>query len=280
MLHPLILSLCCLLASTEYQLNSCRLVVALPLVTLLSHLSSRCTASRRAAHLPSRCTSWLLHCLSSSSHCAAPLVISLHQLVVASPIIVLLLCRPPVISLHQLVLALPPLVVLSLRRPLVLSSRRMVVASPLDAPPTCPLVAPPSHPLSAPADCCIASRRPLVAPPSCPPIAPAGCCIVSPCITLSSSHRVGWLLSYLSLRHHLVLLFAALSPRRLVVALPPSNAAAAIEHHRTPPPPPPPPPPTLPLPLSTAIFTAAPLSIAKERGSSSPITSVSTAAPT
>jgi hypothetical protein len=37
-------------------------------------------------------------------------------------------------------------------------------------------------------------------------------------------------------------------------------------------------PPPLPLPLLTAIFAAAPLSIAKERGSSSTTTSVPTAA--
>jgi hypothetical protein len=90
-------------------------------------------------------------------------------------------------------------------RPLVLSLCRLVVASPLDAPPTCPLVAPPSHPLSAPADCRITSCCPLVALPSRPFIMPAGCCIVSPCVTLLSSHRAGWLMSYLSLCHQLVL---------------------------------------------------------------------------
>ncbi len=190
MLHPLVLLLCRPLASTEYQLNLCRLVVSLPLVTPPSRLSSCRTASCRTTHLPSRCTSWLSYCLSSSSCCTVPLIVLSCQLVVPSPLLVLLLCRPPVISLHQLVLA-SPLVVLSLHRPLVLTSRRLVVALPLDAPPTCPLVAPPSHPLSAPADCHIASRRPLVAPPSRSLIKPAGCCVVSPCITLSSSHRAG-----------------------------------------------------------------------------------------
>jgi hypothetical protein len=157
-----------------------------------SCLLLRLTASHSTAYLPSCHTSWLLHCLLSSSYCTAPLVVSLHQLVVASPLLVLLLCRPPVVSSHQLVLA-SPLLVLSLCRPLVLSLCRLVVASPLDAPPTCPLVALPSHPLSVPADCCIAScflllRRPLVfssrwlvvalsllASPSRPLIAPVGC---------------------------------------------------------------------------------------------------------
>jgi hypothetical protein len=201
---PSCLLLCHPLTSTEYQLNLCRLVVVMPLVTLPSYLLSRCTASRRAAHLPSRCTSWLLHCLSSSSRCAAPLVISSRQLVVASPLLVLLLCRPPVVLPHQLGLA-SPLVFLLLRRPLVLSSRWLVVALPLDAPPTCLLVAPPYHPLSTPADRRITSCHPLVALPSRPLIAPAGCCVLSPCVTLLSSHRAGSLLSYLSLRHLLIL---------------------------------------------------------------------------
>ncbi len=177
----------------------------LPLITPPSCLlSSCCTASCRATHLPPRRTSWLLHCLLLSSRCAAPLVVLSHQLVVALPLLVLLLCCPPVVLSHQLILA-SPLLILLLRCPLVLSLRRLVVASPLDAPPTCPLVAPPSHTFSAPADCRIASCCPLVALPSCPLIVPAGCCIVSPCITLSSSHRASWLLSYLSLRHPLVL---------------------------------------------------------------------------
>jgi hypothetical protein len=236
-----------------------------------SRLSLRRTASCR--------TSWLLHCLSSSSCCAAHLVISSHQLVVASPLLVLSLCRPPVILSHQLVLA-SPLAVLSLRRPLVLSSCRLVVASPLDAPPTCPLVVPPSHPLSMPADCHIAFCHPLVAPPSRPLIVPAGCCVVFSCVTHLSSHCAGWLLSYLSLRHISSSRCAALPLRRLVVALPPSNTAAAIKCHRTPPPLPLLPPPPLPLPLLTAIFATTPLSIAKERGSSSTTTSVPTAAPT
>ncbi len=155
MFRPLVLLLCCPVASAEYQLNLCWLVVAWPLVTLPSCLSLHCTASCCATHLPSRCTSWLLHCLLSSSRCAAPLVVLLRQLVVTSPLLVLLFCLPPVVSLHQLVLA-SPLVVLLLRRPLVLSSRWLVVALPLNAPPTSPLVAPPFHPLSMPADCPIA----------------------------------------------------------------------------------------------------------------------------
>ena len=143
LLRPLVLLLCRPLASTEYQLNSCRLVVASPLFTPLSRLSLRRTASLLAAHLPSRCTSWFLHCLLSSSRCAAPLVASLHQLVVTSPLLVLSLCRPPVVLSHQLVLA-SPLVVLSLRHPLDLSSRQLVVALPLLALPSHPLVLPPS----------------------------------------------------------------------------------------------------------------------------------------
>ncbi len=184
LLRPLVLSLCSSLASTEYQLNLCRLVVALPLIMPPSRLSSRRTASCCAAYLPSCCTSWLPQCLLLSSPCAAPLVISLRQLVVALPLLVFLLCHPPIVSSHQLVLA-SPLVVLLLHRPLVLSSRRLVFAPPLDAPPTCPLVAPPSHPLSVPADCRITSCLPLVAPPSCPLIAPAGCSPSRPLITLA-----------------------------------------------------------------------------------------------
>jgi hypothetical protein len=74
--------------------------------------------------------------------------------------------------------------------------------------------------------------------------------------------------------------YATLSLRWLVVALPPLNAAVAIEHHWTPPPLPPPPPLLLLLPLSTATLAAAPLFIAKERGSSRTSTSVPMAAPT
>jgi hypothetical protein len=173
-----------------------------------SRLSSRRTVSHRAAHLPSCCTSWLSHCLSSPSRCAAPLVISLRQLVVASPLLVLSLCRPPVVLLHQLVLT-SPLAVLSLRGPLVLSLHRLVVASCLDVPPTSPFIASPSHPLRAPADCHIASHR----------------------TTLSSSHRAGWLLHCLSLHYPLVL-----SLRRLVVELsfllPPSRPLVMPPSHR------------------------------------------------
>ncbi len=50
LLRPLVLSLCRPLASTEYQLNLCRLVVASPLVTPPSCLSSHRTASCHAAH--------------------------------------------------------------------------------------------------------------------------------------------------------------------------------------------------------------------------------------
>ena len=127
-----------------------------------------------------------------SSHPAGWL---LHRLLMHRPL-VLLLRRPLILSAHQLIVV-SSLVVLLLRHPLVLSSRQLVVALPLNGLPTCSLVAPPSHPLSAPADCRIASCRPLVAPSSRPLIAPAGCCNVSPCVTLSSSHCAGWLLSYL-----------------------------------------------------------------------------------
>ena len=93
-----------------------------------------------------------------------PLTVSLCQLIVALPLVILLLHRPLMDLSCQLVVALPfailslrhplvlsssssrraslwshclfPLLVLSLRHPLVLSSRRLVVALPLDVPPS------------------------------------------------------------------------------------------------------------------------------------------------
>ena len=56
-----------------------------------------------------------------------PGVVLLCQLVVASPLVVLSLCRPLIILSRQLVVA-SPLAVLSLRCPLVILSRQLVVA--------------------------------------------------------------------------------------------------------------------------------------------------------
>ncbi len=156
------------------------------------------------------------------------LIVFSRQLVVASP---LSLRCPLVILLHWLVVALP-LTVLSLRHPLVNSSHRLVVASPLLVLLLRPM--PPSRPIVAPAGCCITSRcaalsssrplvasagcraiisrRRLVAPPSCHLIVLAGCCVACcPCAALSSSRR---------------------SPS-------PSNSVDRCCRHRTPLPPPP-----------------------------------------
>jgi hypothetical protein len=231
---------CPCFAPASCRIASCHPLVALPLLLscpaswLLHCLSlSSCCAALPLSHR----TSWFLHRLLSSSCCAA--LSSSHcagwllrHLLMHRPLVLLLRCSL-ILSAHQLIVV-SPLVILLLCHPLVLSLCRMVVA------------------LS------------LLASPSRPLIALAGCCVISPCATLLSSRC------------------AALSPHRLVVALPPSNAAAAIKRHQMPPPPPPLPLPLplLPLPLLTAIFAAAPLSIAKERGSSSTTTSMPTAAPT
>ena len=128
-----------------------------------------------------------------------PLIVSLCQLVVTSPLVVLSLRCPLIILSCQLVVTLP-LAVLSSRHPLILLSRY-----------PCPLVV---RPLVVPAGCCVASQRTalsssrrLATSPSRYLVAPAGCCIiisrchlVVPPSCLLSSHHAGWLLCCLSLR--------------------------------------------------------------------------------
>ena len=137
-----------------------------------------------------------------------PLVISLCQLVVASPLVILLLHHPLVDLSRQLVVTLP-FAILSLHHPLVLSLRQLVVPLPL-------LVLSLGRPLVL-LSSCVAPRRatlstslclvvsplvilsrqlvvasffvgcPLVAPLSRPLIMTAGCCVASSCVSLLSS---------------------------------------------------------------------------------------------
>jgi hypothetical protein len=119
----LVLSLCHPLASTEYQLNSCQLVVALPLVTPPS-----CLLLRR------------------------PLALLLHQLVVALPLVVLWLRCP---SRH----VAPAGCHIASPCPFVVPPSHCLVAPAGSCIASCrPLVALPSRPLIAPAGCCITSR--------------------------------------------------------------------------------------------------------------------------
>jgi hypothetical protein len=96
----------------------------------------------------SRHASWFLHILSSSSRCT--ILSSCHHaswllchLLLRHPLM-LLLRHPLILSLRQLIVASPLVVLLMCCRPLVLSSRRLIVALPLLALPSCPLVVPPS----------------------------------------------------------------------------------------------------------------------------------------
>jgi hypothetical protein len=125
-----------------------------------------------------------------------PLVVSLCQLVVASPLAVLSLSHPSVILLH---------------------------CHPLIAPLSC------SH--VTPAGCCIASCHHLVPTSSHRLVVPACCHIasrcplVAPCTTLSSSHRTGWLLRPLSMRRPLVILLPCCA------ALLSSCSTSLLSHH-------------------------------------------------
>jgi hypothetical protein len=152
-----------------------------------------------------------------------PLIISLCQLVVASPLVILSLRRPLIVLSCQLVVAVP-LAVLFLRHPLILWS---CFPRPLVAPHSCPLIAPAGCCLVAPAGCrIIISHRHLVAPPS----------------RLLSSHHAGWLLCCHSLRAApLVLLSCRPSSSHChCLALPsPSNAVECCCRHQMPMPPPP-----------------------------------------
>ena len=126
---PLTTRLCCLSSRRPGVVLSFQLVVALPLVILslrrLLVFSSSCRASWLMHHLSSssHCAallsfchaSWLSHCLSSSSRCATLLStccvsLLLHRLSLSS------CCAP--------------------RRPLILLSRWLVVTLPLDALPS------------------------------------------------------------------------------------------------------------------------------------------------
>ncbi len=121
-------------------------------------------------------------------------------------------CRPCVISLCQLVVT-SPIVILSLHCPLVHSlstCHPLIVSSSCCAASRC---------LVAPAGCgIIISHHPLVAPPSPLLIMLAGCCVASPCahhpVVLSRQLVVKLPILVLFLRHPLVNL-----SRQLVVAL-------------------------------------------------------------
>jgi len=147
-----------------------------------------CVTSHHAALSSSRCASWLLHSLLSSSH--HTLVNSSHQLVVALPLLFLSLRRPLVSSsccaswlshcllpssrcatlsstcraslmLHRLSLSS----CCAPRRPLVLSSRRLVAVLPLNAPPSRRLIVSSSRRLVVPS-LIVLSHQLVVAPSS------------------------------------------------------------------------------------------------------------------
>ena len=165
-----------------------------------------------------------------------PLVVLLRQQVVAPPLVILSLCCPLVVLLCQLVVALP-LVVLSLCLPLINLLHQLVVTSPLLVLSLRPALS--SRPLVAPAGCCVASRRATLS---------SSCCLIVPPLIVSSRQLVvaPSSLVVLSLHRPLVLsscwLFVALPvlapPSHPLVVVHrrchrmPSNAAAAIKHHR------------------------------------------------
>ena len=131
-----------------------------------------------------------------------PSVVSSCQLVVTSPLVVLLLRRPLVVLSRQLVVA-SPLAVLSLRRPLVVLLRQLVVALPL-------AVLSLRHPL-------VNSSRQLV--------------VASPLLVLSlrptpPSRRAGWLLRRLSMRRPLIVSLSRRAASRCRVA--PAGCRAII----------------------------------------------------
>jgi hypothetical protein len=166
------------------------------------------TCRRHVGNFPSQAvwtlTSTRLCCLSLHR----PGVVSLCQLVVASPLDVPSLRLPLVILLlsRQLVVALS-LVALSLRCPLVVLSRQLVVALPLTVLSLCHPLVNSSHQLVFASPLLVLSLRSV--PPSHPLVALAGCCVASqratlssPCVLscrLSLSCRASWLS-----HHHLL----------------------------------------------------------------------------
>jgi hypothetical protein len=158
-----------------------------------SWLSHCLSPSSHCAALSLSCrASWLSHCLSPSSHCTT--LSSTH-------------CSSPLLS-HRLSSSS----CCAPRRRLILSSRRLVVALPLDAPPSRRLVVSLCR-LSLSCRASWLSRHHLSSS--------------SRCTVLSSSHRAGWFV---------LPLLAPPSCSLVLVHCPrhrtPSNAAAAIEHHR------------------------------------------------